>query len=102
MRVPFTAAVALLCVGCATEPAVSGRYPLPSSDIQAIQQLVDSRPDIAKHVRNIRANDPDHASVTSGASLGHPGGTGSAFTVSKRHGKWIIDSPIYKEYTVAE
>jgi len=102
MRALFAAAAVLLCATCGGQPAVSGRFRLPASDVQAIQQLVSRRADIAQGVRNIRANDPNHASVTSGATLGHPGGTGNAFTVAKRHGKWVIDSPIYKEYTVAQ
>jgi len=51
--------VGLVGIGCSTtivtprQLSVSGDYPLSSSDIRAIEALVDARPDIAKPLQSI-------------------------------------------------
>jgi hypothetical protein len=93
--------VALLAVisSCATKPSVSGRYALADSDVRQIQQLVDARSDIPKPIRDIHVDRANHAEVSTG-NLTHRVGSGSLFTVAKRHGQWVIDSPVREEHII--
>ena len=95
------AVVALLAVNssCATTPSVSGRYPLADSDVRQIQQLVDARSDIPKPIQDIHVDGANHAEVSTG-SMTHRVGSGSLFTVAKRHGQWVIDSPVREEHII--
>ena len=93
--------VAMLAVisSCATKPSVSGRYPLAESDVKHIQQLVDARSDIPKPIRDIHVHRANHAEVSTG-TLTHRIGSGSLFTIAKRHGQWVIDSPVREEHII--
>ena len=95
--------MALFWVGCATQfhPHVSGNFPLTEADVEAIQQLIDDRTDIAKPIQSIHTDRPNHAEVTTGR-LTRRAGSGSIFTVAKRGGKWFIDSVIEEEHIIAE
>jgi hypothetical protein len=94
--------LALLAVSssCATKPSVSGRYPLADSDVKQIQQLVDARPDIPKPIRDIYVDRANHAEVSTGNPT-HRVGSGSLLTVARRHGHWVIDSPVREEHIIA-
>jgi hypothetical protein len=94
-------AVLLLSLSCASQqpPWVGGKFPLSPEDVRAIQQLVEARPDIRKPVREIYVDRRGHAQVTSGTPTDRVG-SGSFFTVAKRRGKWIIDSPIQEEHVI--
>lgn len=98
-----TVGFALLCVSCASQshPSLSGAFPLAEADVLAIQQLVESRPDIAKPIQSIHTDRPNHAEVSSGR-ISWRVGSSNLFTVAKRHGKWIIDSAIQEEHIIAE
>jgi hypothetical protein len=97
--------VGLVGIGCSTtivtprQLSVSGDYPLSSSDIRAIEALVDARPDIAKPLQSVYTDRRNHARVSSGA-LTRRVGSGSLFTVAKRQGKWVIDSSIEEEHII--
>ncbi len=96
--------VALLAVGCSStagsrQASVSGDYALAPPDVQAIEELVAARSDIAKRVQSIHTDRPNHARVSSG-TVTRRVGSGSLFTVAKRHGKWIIDSPVEEEHII--
>ena len=99
--------VALIAVGCSTAPSpppphhvsVSGDYALSRADIRAIEQLVEARPDIAQPLQSIHTDRRNHARVSSGA-LTRRVGSGSLLTVAKRHGRWIIDSPVEEEHII--
>jgi hypothetical protein len=89
--------VTLLAVvsSCATKPHVSGSFPL----VRAIERLADGRADIPKPVRDIYADRPNHAEIGTG-TLNYRVGSGSLFTVAKRGGQWVIDSPVREEHII--
>ena len=94
--------LALLAVGCSTtspQVSVSGGYPLTAVDVRAIEELVASRSDIPKPIQSIHTDRPNHAKVSTG-TLTHRVGSGSLFTVAKRHGRWVIDSPVEEEHII--
>jgi hypothetical protein len=95
--------VLILCSSCASEqqPSVSGKFALTAADVRAIQRLVEARPDIRKPVRGIYVDRRDHAQVNSGTPTRRVG-SGSFFTVAKRHGQWVIASPIQEEHIIVE
>src|SRR3954454_23997136 len=95
MKVGCAIGLALIHIGCASQssPIVSGRFPLTEADFSAIQRVIQSHPDIAKPIRSIYTDRPDHAQVSSG-ELTRRVGSGSLFTVAKRRGEWVIDPPV--------
>jgi len=72
---------------------------LSGADVRAIERLVDGRTDIPKPVSEINADRPDHAEVATGV-LDYRVGSGSLFTVAKRGGQWVIDSPVREEHVI--
>jgi hypothetical protein len=95
----FPIVAVLAFSSCASKPQVSGAFPLSEADIRAIQQLVDAREDIPKPVREIYSDHPNHAEVGTG-TLSYRIGSGSLFTVAKRRGQWVIDSPVREEHII--
>ena len=93
--------VALLAIvsSCANKPHVSGSSALSETDVRAIEQLVDGRWDIPKPVREIYADRPNHAEISTGL-LNYRAGSASLFTVAKRGGHWVIDSPVREEHII--
>src|SRR6476620_3914911 len=82
-------------LGVVTEYRVVGNrhYKLTAADVKQIKALVAARPDIRKPVREIDLNRYNHWEVSTGP-LPQDVGRGNAVTVSKDHGKWIIDGPV--------
>ena len=99
MRSLATVVLFAVSSSCAITPSVSGRYPLAEPDVRQIQHLVDARSDIPKPIRNIYVDRANHGEVSTG-TLTHRVGSGSLFTVAKRHGRWVIDSPVREEHII--
>jgi len=89
----------MVFVSCATEPEVLPPNLLNAADVREIEALVAARPDIQKPIREIHVNGYKRIEVNSGR-ISHRVGSGSLFTVAKRRGKWVIDSPIQEEHII--
>jgi hypothetical protein len=88
-----------LLAACGTRPEMNntGPYGLSQDDVREIKLLVSQRPDIRKPVSRILCDYTDHAVVTAGRR-GYAGEVFNIFDVAKRHGRWMIDSPIREEH----
>jgi hypothetical protein len=90
-----------LFASCSSEPVIGGKFPLTAADVAAIQRLVDARPDVRKPLRDTYVDRLNHAQVSTGTPTDRVG-SGSFFTVAKRQGHWMIDSPIQEEHIIVE
>jgi hypothetical protein len=98
-RAPQIILLALLglLAACGTRAEINpGVFELSQNDIHEINLLVSQRADIRKPVSRILCDYPDHAVITAGRR-GYAGEVFNVFQVAKRHGRWIIDSPISEE-----
>ena len=101
--VPMLACCLGLLDACSTPVQVMQNTPhnnfLSRSDIQEIRALVLRRSDIRKPLSRILADRPDEAWITTGRP-GYGGEPFNVFTVAKRNGRWVVDSPIREERIV--
>ena len=75
-------------------PPIHGRYAnrLSKSDINQIMTAVSKESGIPHNVRTVEAVSPDKVSIQTGGQTGMGSATYYDFTVSKRSGKWAVDT----------
>jgi hypothetical protein len=95
MRVPLILVIGfILFAANARAGELSGPYAkqLSQSDVAQIKAVVSKERGIARNVRKIEAVRPDKVAIETGGRTGLDSATYYEFTVSKRSGKWTVDT----------
>ncbi|HST31068.1 MAG TPA: hypothetical protein VLK27_09555 [Chthoniobacterales bacterium] len=75
-------------------PPVKGPHAnrISKADMEQIMAAISKEPDIPHNVRTVEAVSPDKVAVQTGGRSGMESTTYYDFNVSKRSGKWTVDS----------
>jgi hypothetical protein len=86
-------AIALPTIALGT-PRVRGQYAnrISKIDIEQIQAAIAKERGVPRNIRTIEAVAPDKVTIETGGKIGLNLETYYNFTVSKRSGKWTVDS----------
>ncbi len=95
MRIPLGVILAgILPLIVFGRPPVTGQYAnrLSKPDIEQIMAAVSKEGGVPHNVRTVEAVSPDKVAIQTGGKTGMGSATYYDFTVSKRSGKWVVDT----------